>query len=323
MDSQWHLWWIHYFQMAKNGWELIDLRVLCAVARRASFTAAAVDLGLSVAYVTKRIASLEQVLGTPLFRRTTRRVSITAEGESVYAWAGKVLEAAEELNQAVARSRDSPVGTLKVSTSHRLGGQHISHILALLRQQHPGLEIWLEVVDRRVDLIAEGFDLDIRVGEVHEPHLVAQKIATSARVLCAAPGYLARRGTPAQLADLAQHDCLMFRDRGQPFSTLRLQGPRGEEAVAVAGPMGANQSDAIQHWVQHGLGIALLSQWDVAAALREGSLVPVLPQYQQPADIYAVMPTRASRSAKLQVCLRFLREHLSAGQYALQGVAPE
>jgi LysR family transcriptional activator of dmlA len=304
--------------MVKNNWDLIDLRVLCAVARRSSFTGAAVDLGISVAYVTKRIAQLERRLGAALFLRTTRRVSITAQGETVYSWARKVLDAAEELDQAVASSRDSPVGTLKLSTSHRLGSGHIAPILGLLRQQHPGLEIWLELVDRRVDLIAEGFDLDIRVGEVQEPHLVALKIASSARVLCAAPAYLARRGRPASLAELARHDCLLFRDRDRPFGVLRLEGPHGPEAVTVSGPMGSNQSDPIHQWALHGLGIALFSQWDAAQALRTGALERVLPQYQQPADIYAVMPTRSTDSAKLQVCLGFLREQLRAGPHALE-----
>lgn len=300
-----------------GGWELIDLRVLSAVARRGSFTAAATDLGISIAYVTKRIAHLEKVLATPLFLRTTRRVSITPEGEAVCSWARKVLQAADDLDQEVAQSRGALVGRLKVSTSHRLGSRHIAPILALLRQAHPGLEVWLELVDRRVDLIAEDFDLDIRVGEVHEPHLVAHKVASSARILCAAPAYLQARGQPATLADLAQHDCLLFRDRDRPFTTLRLQGPDGEEAVHVAGRTGSNQSDVVRCWAEQGLGITLLSRWDIAEALRAGRLVQVLPQYLQPADIYAALPMRSSHSAKLQLCLQFLRDHLAEGPCAL------
>jgi LysR family transcriptional activator of dmlA len=307
--------------MVKSNWDLVDLRVLCAVARRASFTAAAVDLGISVAYVTKRIAHLEVALATPLFLRTTRRVSITAQGETVYSWARKVLDAAEALDQQVASARGAPVGTLKVSTSHRLGSLHIAPVLGLLRQQHPGLEIWLDLVDRRVDLIQEAFDLDIRVGEVQEPHLVAHPIARSARVLCASPAYLAARGRPTTLADLARHDCLLFRDRDRPFATLRLDGPHGAESLQVAGPMGSNQSDAVRRWASQGLGIALLSLWDVGAELRDGSLERVLPAYQQPADIYAVMPMRSHQSAKLQVCLAFLKEQLGAGPYALDLLA--
>jgi LysR family transcriptional regulator, transcriptional activator for dmlA len=305
-------------KMAKIAWELIDLQVFSAVARRSSFTGAAIDLGMSVANVTKRIARLEQALSAPLFLRTTRRVSITTQGETVYLWARKVLEAAEALDQEVASSRDSLVGTLRVSTSHRLGSRHIAPILALMRQQHPGLDLWLELVDRRVDLLAEDFDIDIRVGDVHEPHLVAYPVAHSARVLCASPDYLARRGRPTRLAELAEHDVLLFRDRDRPFGMLRLQGPQGADSVQVGGPMGSNQSDAIMQWALQGLGIALLSQWDVADALRQGLLERVLPLFEQPANVFAVMPVRSSQSLKLNLCLGFLRDHLAQGPHALQ-----
>lgn len=303
--------------MVKNSWDLIDLRVLCAVARRMGFTAAAVDLGMSVANVTKRITHLEKQLGTPLFMRTTRRVNITPQGELVCAWALKVLEAADDLDHQVALSHGRLAGTLRVSTSHRLGSQHIAPLLARLRQQHPGLEVWLELVDRRVDPLAEGFDMDIRVGVVQEPHLFATRIATSHRLLCASPAYLASRGRPATVQELAQHDCLLFRDRGQPYTTLRLEGPQGEESVHVSGAMGSNQSNVVAGWAQDGLGIALLSRWDVAQALAAGQLARVLPQHRQPADIYAAMPIRSSQSAKLRVCLAFLSDGLRAGPWAL------
>jgi LysR family transcriptional activator of dmlA len=303
--------------MGKNNWELVDLRVFCAVARRSSFTGASVDLGISVAYVAKRIAHLEQVLQTPLFLRTTRRMSITGQGEVVYNWAKKVLAAADELNQEVAQTRQTLTGSLKISTSHRLGSLHIAPILAKLQRAHPGLEIWLELVDRRVDLLAEGFDLDVRVGEVQEPHWVAVKMADSARILCAHKDYLSTHGPLQVLSDLTRHDCLMFRDRDRPFSIWKLQGPQGEERVQVTGPLGANQSAPILAWAEQGLGIALLSQWDVASALKEGRLERVLPAYCQPAPVFAVMPTRSSQSAKLQMCLRFLRDHLNEGPWAL------
>ncbi|MDR3439343.1 LysR substrate-binding domain-containing protein [Telmatospirillum sp.] len=301
----------------KNNWDLIDLKVLCAVAHRSSFTAAASDLGISVAYVTKRVAHLEQVLGTSMFLRTTRRVHITAQGEIVYSWARRVLDAAEEMDQEVVQSRLSPVGTLRLSTSLRLGRVHISHILALLRRQYPQLDIWLELVDRRVDLIAEGFDMDIRVGNIQEPHLIAQRIAASPRILCASPSYIEERGQPKTLAELPLYDCLMFRDRGQSFDVLHMVGPNGQETIKVTGSMGSNQGDVVRDWAVHGLGITLLSRWDLAPLLRDGQLKRVLPQYEQPADIFAVMPTRSSYSAKLQICLEFLRQQLASGPYAL------
>ena len=221
-----------------NQWDLADLRVFCQVARRSSFVAAATELGISPAYVSKRVSDLEQALGVTLFHRTTRRVKISDAGETAYAWAQKVLEAADGLNDSVTRSDARLSGTLRISASLRLGRNHLSPILAELHRQHPELDIWLELMDRRVDLLAEGFDIDVRMGEVTEPHLVTHLVAENARVLCAAPSYLARRGMPRSLPDLASHDCLLYRERHQTFGVWRLQGPCGTESIKVTGPVG-------------------------------------------------------------------------------------
>lgn len=300
-----------------NQWDMTDLRVFCQVARRSSFVGAATDLGISPAYVTKRIANLEKALGTTLFHRTTRRVLISDAGETAYAWARKVLDAAEELNQGVAGASTLPKGPLRISTSLRLGRNHLAPILADMGQRYPELEVWLEVMDRRVDLLGEGFDIDVRVGEVHEPHLIAHHVAQSARVLCAAPAYLARRGHPKTLADLTGHDCLMYRERHQTFGVWRLQGPNGPESVKVTGAMGSNQSDIVHQWALVGLGIIPLSSWDVAGLLREGVLERVLPQYHQSADVWAVTAARLDQSAKLRICTQFLISQLQSGPYAL------
>lgn len=308
---------IHNSPLVNNDWDLVDLRVFCQVAKRSSFVAAATDLGISPAYVTKRVAGLETALGIKLFHRTTRRVRISDEGEATYVWARHVLEAADQLNQGVAGSRGAPGGPLRISTSLRLGRNHIAPILARMSQTYPSLEIWLEVLDRRVDLLEEGFDIDVRMGEVTEPHLVAHLVARNARVLCAAPAYLAQRGHPKALADLAGHDCLMYRERHQTFGLWRMQGPHGPESVKVTGAMGSNQSDIVRNWALEGLGIIPLASWDVADQLREGGLVRVLPQYHQSADVWAVTATRIDQSAKLRVCMNLLVSELQKGPYAL------
>ena len=301
----------------KRDWTLDQLDVFCCVARRSSFSAAAQELGISAAYVTKRIAQLERAMGVMLFNRTTRRVHITTEGETAYTWARKLLEAADGLHNEVHGGRESPTGTLRISTSMRLGRNHVSPILSMLARRHPGLDIWLELVDRRVDLIGEGFDIDIRVGEVSEPHLVVNKIVDSTRILAAAPAYLRRRGRPRSLAEMAHHDCLLFRDREQTFGLLRMDGPQGTESVKVTSRMGSNHSDPVRQWALDGHGIVLLSAWDIAADLRAGKVERVLPQYRQPADVNAVMPMRSGQSPKLRTCVDFLRRHLSTGPYRL------
>lgn len=300
-----------------NPPDVAELRVFCAVGRCGSFVGAARDLGMSPAHVSKRIALLEQRLGITLFHRTTRRVAISDEGELVYRRARQVLDELDELTHAVAQVKAEPAGTLRISTSLRLGRNHVSHVLSALRERHPALDVWLELVDRRVDVIAEGFDVDVRVGPVGEPHLIAHRLAASDRILCAAPAYLARRGEPKSLADLAQHDCLLFREREQPFGTWRMEGPAGAESVKVTGPVGSNHSDIVHNWALDGHGVILLSVWDVAADVRAGRLVQVLPAWRQPADVWAVTASRSGSSPKVKACIDALKRELTDGPHAL------
>ena len=302
--------------VANNDQFLRDLQLFCIVARRSSFIAAATETGISPAHVSKRIAMLETALGVKLFMRTTRRVSITSDGEAAFQWAQKILDDVQGMADAFG-GLDDPRGVLRIGTSLRLGREHVSPALVLLRRRHPGLEIWLELLDRRVDLVGENFDIDIRVGEVQEPHLIAHRMVESFRVLAAAPAYLERRGAPKTLAELAQHDCLLFRERYQRFGVWRLAGPNGEESVKVTGPVASNHSDIVRQWAEQGFGIVMGSIWDIASSLRNGTLVPVLPAYRQRADVWAVTSARSSHSAKIRVCIDFLKEQLTSGPYAL------
>jgi LysR family transcriptional activator of dmlA len=299
--------------------QLDDLRVFCLAARKASFAATAGELGTSPAYVSKRIAILEKKLGVQLFHRSARRVTVTEDGENVYRTAQEIFEGVARMGETVAGGRLDPRGVLRVTTSFRLGSRHVAPALSELARRHPALDIRLDVVDRRVDLIAENVDLDIRVGEVDEPHLVAHRIARSGRVLCAAPAYLARRGQPASLADLAQHDCLVLRDRHQAFGAWRLLGPQGLERIKVTGRLSSNNADIVRGWARDGHGVLLSARWDVADDLAAGLLQRVLPQHEEPADVWAATTVRLSHSAKVRVCVAFLQEQLSQGPWALPG----
>lgn len=300
-----------------NRWDLIDLRIFCAVVHSSSFVGAAAQLGISAAYVTKRVGSFERVLGVKLFHRTTRRVMISEAGEKAYAWAKQVLDAASSLDDCMAMPKDAPTGQLRITSSPRLGRNHLSPILALLKVRYPGLNIWLELLYRRVDLLAEGVDIDIRMEEVSEPHLIAHPLMKNIRILCAAPGYLDKNGRPRTLSDLTRHDCLLYRDFHQTFGTWTMEGPSGTESVRINGPMGSNHSDIVWNWMHAGMGVGLFSSWDVASALNSGALERVLPDYFQPANIYAVTAGRIENSSKLKLCLSFIAEQLRSGPYAL------
>ncbi len=272
---------------------------------------------MSPSYVSKRIGMLEDELGVRLLHRTSRQISPTTQGEKTYKWARTILENVRQMQDTLAEDAAEPHGLLRVSSSFRLGRNHVAPVISLFARRYPRLEISLTVLDRPVDLLSEGLDIDVRIGEVPEPHLVAHRILQSRRILCAAPDYIANNGVPAQLTDLAQHSCLVFRERDQPFGTWRLIGPKGLESVKVTGTLSSNNNDIIRQWALDGHGIVRLAEWDAAMCLHSGQLVQVLPAYHWSADIWAVTTGRLSESTKVRACVNFLREQLSTGQYAL------
>lgn len=221
--------WPHPSQIVHKNPAAEDLRVFTAVVRKASFGGAATELGTSPAYVSKRIRLLEQDLQVKLLHRTTRRVAVTEEGERVFHWAQRILDDMEQLMQEVAVTRSEPRGLLRVSSSFGFGRQIVAPALSRLVEQHPGLQVRLEVFDRLVDVAGEGFDLDVRVGDEIAPHLIARRLADNHRVLCAAPAYLQLKGTPRTVADLAAHDCLVIKERDHPFGVWRLRSGAQEE----------------------------------------------------------------------------------------------
>lgn len=310
--------WPYDSRSVKINFQLDDLQVFCIAARKASFAAAATELGMSPAFVSKRIAILEKALGVILFHRAARRVTVTDDGERVYASAQQIFAGVDAMGETVAGGRLDPRGALRVTTSFRLGRKHIGPALSLLAQRYPALDITLDAVDRRVDLVSENIDLDVRIGDVDEPHLVAHRIAHGTRMLCAAPAYLERRGKPASIAELSRHDCLVLRDRHQAFGVWRLSGPNGIEKVKVTGRLSSNNSEIVRGWAHDGHGILLAAKWDVHADLLAGRLVAILPGCSQPADVWAASTVRLSHSAKVRVCVRFLQEQLASGAFALE-----
>jgi LysR family transcriptional regulator, transcriptional activator for dmlA len=290
---------------------LDDLRVFCTVARKSSFSAAAETLAVSASYVSKRISLLEADLGTRLLHRSTRRVAITDTGEQVYAWAQRILDDVDQLRESVSTTRRVPRGSLRISSSFGFGRHIVAPALARLSGQYPQLSVRLDLVDRLVDVAGEGWDLDIRVGDEIAAHLIAKRLASNHRVLCASPAYLAKHGVPKQLADLGSHACLAIKERDHPFGLWRLH-VRGEpESIKVTGPLSTNHGEVAVQWARAGHGIVLRSVWDVQPFLESRELVRVLPDVTQPANIWAVYPTRLAASAKVRVCVDFLTEEFA------------
>ena len=293
---------------------LDDLNVFIHVARRSSFVGAANELSMSAAYVSKRIRLLEQAMGVVLLHRSTRQVSITEDGERVYEWAKGILESVQQMGDEVAALHDEPSGLLHVVSSQGFGRRFVAPALSELAARYPKLDIRLDIQDRLIDLIEEGVDLDIRVGNEIAPHRRARHLASNWRVLCASPAYLAQRGAPMSLSELANHDCLVIKERDRPFGIWHLNGPQGAETVKVTGSLSTNHGEIARQWCLDGRGVLLRSLWDVRDDLAEGRLVQVLADYRQEADIWAVYTSPLMRSAKVRVTVEFLREFLAQGQ---------
>ncbi|EPJ7337470.1 LysR substrate-binding domain-containing protein, partial [Citrobacter amalonaticus] len=281
------------------------------VARRAGFAAVAQELGVSPAYVSKRIALLEQNLNVVLLHRTTRRVTITEEGERIYEWAQRILHDVDQMMDELSDVRQVPQGMLRIISSFGFGRQVVAPALSALARQYPQLELRFDVEDRLVDLANEGVDLDIRIGDDIAPNLIARKLGTNYRILCASPSFLAQHGTPKQLADLATCSCLVIKERDHPFGIWQLQNKEGEHAIKVTGPLSSNHGEIVHQWCLDGQGIALRSWWDVCDNIASGHLVHVLPEYYQPANIWAVYVSRLATSAKVRITVEFLRHYFA------------
>lgn len=288
--------------------QLDDLRLFCVVARNSSFSETARQLGVSKAVVSKRIALLEGAVKERLFHRTTRKVSLTAQGEIVHQWAQRIVEDVELMGEALSRERAEPSGLLRICSSTGFGRCRLAPALSELARRFPRLEIQVELLDRPVDLIDEGFQLDIRIGQVREGGVIKRRIARNRRILCASPAYIERFGMPQSLDELKAHRCIPIRERDQDFGRWELEGPGGAAVVKVGGPLSANNGEIVRQWAIDGHGIILRSTWDVRGEIEAGRLVAVLPDYAQPAHVWAVFPSRLSVSAKLRICVEFLED---------------
>ncbi|GJH27679.1 LysR family transcriptional regulator [Caballeronia novacaledonica] len=293
--------------------DLLDVGLFMRAAALANLSAAAREFGLSPAVASARIAGLERMLGARLLHRTTRRVSVTQEGEIFAAHARELLDAAEAARASVGQAREHPHGRLRVTMPSSLGRQHISPLIPAFLRAYPGVSVDLRMTDQIVDLIDEGIDLAIRIGALKDSTLVAKKLASNRRVLCASPAYLTERGTPRHPADLAGHECVILADqRDWSFVT-----PTGVIDVRVSGRLVTDNGEVIRDALAAGVGIGLKSTWSVAPLIASGELVTLLDDYPlaQTVAIWAVYPSRAFVPPKTLAFIDFLAAQFGEPPY--------
>jgi DNA-binding transcriptional LysR family regulator len=287
-----------------------DLSFFVQLARQGSLAATAQQLGVTPPTVSKRLAALELRLGVRLLNRTTRRVSLTAEGEAYLADGSRLLAELAALEHTLSGSRAAPRGLLRVNATLGFGQRHVAPAISKFVSRHAEVEVQLHLSDRPLNLVEEGFDVGIRIGELPEQRLTARKIACNRRVLVATPAYLKRAGEPASPRELAKHLCIVTREGDEAYGTWQLSSGTRHESVKVRGALSVNHGETALAWALDGQGILLRSLWDAARYLRSGRLRQVLPAWSPPpADIFAVYPTKSNLSAKTRAFVDFLGEY--------------
>lgn len=286
--------------------QLGDLEIFARVVTAGSMSAAARALGLAPPAVSKAIKRLEERLGTRLFQRTTRQISLTEVGQGFYGRVLAILAGVEEAEAFVLGRAARMQGTLKISAPTSFGRMHIAPHLAGFMDRYPEISLNLQLADTYTDLIGEGFDVAIRIGEPADSSLVARRLAPVRRILCATPAYVRERGMPESLADLRDHVCLPPHNN----DAWRLQGPDGPLTIRPEGRLISNSSEVIREAVLSGMGIALRSTWDVGPELRSGKLLQVLPGIEGSRNVTlsALYPSRQFLPAKVRVFIDFLAD---------------
>mgnify|MGYP001558071861 CR=1 FL=1 len=297
------------------GDSLYEMSVFSKVVAAGSLSAAARDLGVSTAVVSRRLATLEARLGVRLVNRTTRRLALTDEGASYQEACVRILAEVEDADAAAAAQRVEPQGILKVALPASFGHKHIAPLIPPFVARYPKIQLALSLSDRTVNMIEEGYDLAIRIGELEDSSLAARKLAPNRRVVCASPGYLAQHPAPRTPDDLQRHNCLTANDLQMNWEYKGPDGQRG--VVRVSGRYACDNWEVLREWAMAGLGVALKSTWDVRRQLGDGLLVPLLPGYDFGTDvaIYAVYPHRRYLPAKTRVFIDYLAESFGPEPY--------
>jgi DNA-binding transcriptional LysR family regulator len=287
---------------------LTSLEVFAKVAAVGSFAGAGRAMGMSQTMVTKHIAALEARLGTKLFHRSTRRLAITEAGRSYLDACARVLADLEAADSAVAADRFEPRGALRLNAPVSFGARQIAPLLCEFARRYPLVTVELGLNDRLVDLAEEGWDLAIRIGSLSDSSLIARRIAPCRTVVCAAPSYLAARGTPRTVAELARHNCLGYTLSRLTGAERWTFGARGDVAVKVSGNLRANNGDALRAAAIAGQGIIYQPTFVVADDARAGTLVPIV--MDRPTvefgGVYAVFLPDRNPAAKIRAFVDFL-----------------
>ena len=295
--------------MAKNiaNINLLDgMAVFVEVINAGSFTAAARSLGHSTSYISKQITRLEKRLGSRLLNRTTRTISLTDAGRAYYERCSQIMIDAENAERSINRLQETPSGLLCINAPVSFGSRHLLDVFSAFMQSYPDVKLEVEFNDRLIDVVAEGYDVVIRVGEIKDSSLVARKITSSKSVVLASPDYIKRKGKPQRVEDLTQHDCIAYSLLPAPTQwTFYKDGQRA--SVTVDPRAMCNNAELEVAMLVQGIGIARLPLFTCEQEVASGALQIILEDYEQlQLDVYAVYPHRQYLTAKVRAFVDFV-----------------
>jgi LysR family transcriptional activator of dmlA len=275
--------------------------------RCGSLSATARELGLTTPAVSRRLAMLETRLGVQMLNRTTRRISLTPEGEEYLIQARRILADIQDMEHALSRSLSEPRGQIRVNATLGFGRSHVAPVISEFCKAYPSVQVQLHLSVSPPPASEDSYDVCVRFGEPPDSRVIARKVAENQRLLCASPAYLAQHGTPRSPAELSRHNCISIHHGDEAYGLWRLTNGRRTEAVKITGSMSTNDGDIAVAWALDGHGILMRAQWDIDKYLRSGRLCQVLENYATPpADIYAVYPQRHQKVRRVTAFVDYL-----------------
>ena len=293
--------------------KLAAMQVFVRVVEAGGLSAAGRQLGLAPPSVSRRISELEALLGVRLLQRTTRKLSLTEQGEAYYERARDIVQAVDEANLAATEKRAAPAGTLRVSMAASMAKLHIIAAIADFHRRHPNVRVVLRVSDRVVDFIEESLDVALRIGRLEDSSLIAKKLGQCNRIVCASPAYLKRAGRPKHPADLSDHACLSYRAHAS-VSLWRFRRGKKTFAVRTTGPFFSDEGETLVAGACAGLGIILVPEWLAGIDISGGRLEELLPSYKaDPATtpLYALSAPGPYVAPKIRAFVDFLSARFS------------
>lgn len=293
-----------------------EIRSFVLIADKGSFASAAVVEGVTPVVMGRRLTALEQRLGVQLVHRSTRGLVLTDLGERYLEQCQQLIQDFDDAESSITARRQSLAGHLVVSAPASFGRQHVAPHAVAFQTRYPDLRLSFNFTDSVVDLVREGYDMAIRIGEVTDPNYVAVRLYPNLRVVCGTPEYFERYGVPRVPEDLGRHNCLAFNLQGGQQRGWTFMRDARPFAVRVRGSLACNDGELLYSWVKQGLGIGWRSSWEIQSELKRGELVTVLDEFALPSyDIQAVYPQQRYLPAKVRYFIDDLRNHYNQPGY--------